>query len=295
MKTLKILQNHNKLYSETASDVFYPQQSGDFSMRLVFNGNESYNLGSRNLNVYPGSFLVVNEGTRYSRRIDSHLPANTFSLFFNKGFLQNFHQSLTHSDASLLDNPFISQEGDDPRFLETLYPLAGDLKFNLMHLKSHFDAGMDNEMLLNEYMHHSLLLYYKIYNREVIDKSNSLGFLNKQTKVEILKRLSVAKDYILSNFSDQITLEDLSRQACLSVNHLLRTFKQAFGCSPHQYLMRVRLMQAKFLLKNTDYPVNEIVDLIGFECSSSFIRLFKNTYQLTPRTFRNSEKGTLLN
>src|SRR5690349_18696123 len=119
MKTLRILQNQNKLYSETASDAFYPQQSGDFSMRLVLNGNESYTLGSRSLNVYPGSFLVVNEGTSYSRRIDSHQPANTFSVFFNKDFLQNFHESVTHSDTSLLDNPFITNEGDTPRFLET--------------------------------------------------------------------------------------------------------------------------------------------------------------------------------
>lgn len=295
MKTLQVLNNNNKLYSETASDVFYPKQKGDFSMHLVFNGTENYQLNGRSINVHPGNFLVLNEGTEYARKIDSLEPVRTFSLFFSSAYLQDFHNNYTSKDEVLLDNPFETKNNFPPRFMETLYPFAGDLKFNMMHLKEHFDQKLDNDMLMNEYMHHALLLYYGIYNREIVSKSNNLSFLNKQTKVEILRRLTIAKDYILSNFEQPLTLEDISKQACLSVNHFLRTFKQAFDCSPHQFLMKVRLMHARILLKDTSYPVNEIVSMVGFECTSSFIRLFKNSFKLTPGGYRSLQKQVIHN
>jgi len=72
----------------------------------------------------------------------------------------------------------------------------------------------------------------------------------------------------------------------LSVNHLLRTFKQAFNQSPHQYLTNIRMQKALFLLKNSQYPVNEITSLVGFDSTSSFIRLFRGKMKLTPHEYR---------
>jgi AraC-like DNA-binding protein len=160
------------------------------------------------------------------------------------------------------------------------------MKYNIMHLKAQLEEGTSDDLLLNEYLHHCLINYYKVYNKEVVDKSEKLIFLNSSTKVEILKRLTFAREYIVSNYNKNIDLEDIARHACLSVNHLLRTFKQAYGQSPHQYLIKTRIDRSKYLLKNTNYTVNEIVEIIGFECPSSFIRLFKNLNKLTPGKYR---------
>jgi AraC-like DNA-binding protein len=45
------------------------------------------------------------------------------------------------------------------------------------------------------------------------------------------------------------------------------------------------------LLKTTDYEINEIVNLVGFDSASSFIRLFKNRYKTTPGNFRLKHQG----
>ncbi len=50
--------------------------------------------------------------------------------------------------------------------------------------------------------------------------------------------------------------------------------------------MQVRLQRARQLFKTTNYAVNEVVSLVGFECASSFIRLFKNRYQVTPLKYK---------
>jgi AraC-like DNA-binding protein len=185
----------------------------------------------------------------------------------------------------LLDSPF-DFKYESPVFVESIYPLQGALKDNLINLASLLNSNSTNQLLLNDCMYNCLLNYYNIYNSEVVNRTASLKFHNHITKSEILRRLSIAKDYIISNYNKNIRLDDIAQMACLSVNHLLRTFKQAYQQSPYQFLTTIRLQQAKYYLKNTDYPVSEIVDMVGFECPSSFIRLFRSSFKVTPGQYR---------
>jgi AraC family transcriptional regulator len=290
MKSVKILYNQNKLCNEISSDAFYANECSEFSIRLVFSGFEQYHLGKRELNIYPGNFLVINEGTTYSRKIYSDIPSNTFSILYSSNFLRNFHSNIILSDEHLLDDPFNLTQIEGPAFLETIYPFKGHMKYNLLHLRNHFNDNAIEDLLLDEYMYHSLLLFYQLYNQEIVSKSSQLNISNNKTRIEIFKRLSIAKDFIISNYNQDITLDDISNSACLSAPHLFRTFKQTFNCSPHQYLMQIRLKNASHLLKTTDYSLNEIVNMVGLTCTSTFIKIFKNKFCLTPRHYRINQE-----
>ena len=287
MRYSKTLRNNNTIWSDTTSHKYQTQHTSEFNIRFVFNGDEVYQIGRRQLTLYPDSFLIINKGTQYTSKIDSPSPVDSFSLGFDQAFLQDFNNCRQLSEHKLLDNR-VSSRTHEYDFSETLYPFKGDMRFNLQHLKNYMDKGSHNELLINEYMHHCLINYYTIYDQEIFKKIEALKFLNRSTRIEILRRLNLAKEYLLSNYNMNISLEDLAEHACLSVNHLLRTFKQAFHQSPHQFLMQTRLQRAKLLLKTTNYPINEIVNLVGFECPSSFIRLFKNRYQVTPLKYRHN-------
>ena len=283
----KTLRNNNKIYSRTSSQRQSQQHAADFSMRFVLSGNERYDIGHRNLSIYPDSFLLLNSGTQYSSDTDSSEPVQSFHINFDKLFLQDFRDCITMKDSKLLARQSTTAKSDQ-EYNETIYPFRGDIRYNVHHLKHHLDNGMQDEMLINEYLHHCLINYYSIYNEEVLTKVDKLGFLNKGTRLEILRRLNMAKEYLYSNFNQNISLDDLAEHACLSVNHLLRTFKQAFNQTPHQFLIQLRLQRAQLLLKSTKYPINEVVNLIGFECPSSFIRLFKTHYKITPLKYRQT-------
>lgn len=286
MKFLRVLKNNNQISGETVKQAYQPEQISNFSFNMVFSGNKAFNIGKRQLNVYPDSFLAINDGTSYSSKIDSQVPVQNLSISFSPQFLGDFNRIRLHSDKQLLDNPFESGSVLNASLMETIYPFSGDMKYNILHLKQHLEEDSADDLLINEYLHHCLINYYKVYNKEVVDKSENLNFHNSSTRVEIVKRLNLAKEYINSNYNKDISLEDIAQTACLSVNHFLRTFKQAYGLSPHQYLTKVRLDRSKYLLKNTTYTINEIVEIIGFECPSSFIRLFKNTCNTTPGKYR---------
>ncbi|MFA5243993.1 MAG: AraC family transcriptional regulator [Pedobacter sp.] len=286
MKFLKVLKNNNQIASETVKNAFYPENVGSFSMKMVFNGNTNYTIGRRQLNLYPDSFLTINQGTTYSSKVDSWQPVNNLSISFSPLFLADFCRAHKNIHQSLLDDPYKNEDISRDFFLETIYPFSGDMKYNILHLKHQIEMETTDDLLINEYLYHCLLNYYKVYHKEVLGKSEKLNFLNNSTKIEILKRLTFAREFINSNYNKCIDLEDIAKSACLSVNHLLRTFKQAYGISPHQYLIQVRIERAKYFLKNTSYTLNEIVELIGFECPSSFIRLFRTMNKTTPGKYR---------
>lgn len=281
----KTLRNNNKIYSRTSSQGQNLQYSSDFSLRFVFAGNERYDIGRRHLSIYPDSFLILNRGTQFSTDTDSDIPVQSFSIHFDEQFLNDFKNSWVFNGSHLFGrNTFKAKQLLE--FDETIYPLTGEMLYNVYHLKQYLDDGMHDELLINEYLHHCLINYFSIYDEEIFNKADKLHFLNPNTKLEILRRLNLAKEYLYSNYNQNISLEDLAEHSCLSVNHLLRTFKQAFNLTPHQFLIQLRLRRAQLLLKSTSYPINEVVNLIGFECPSSFIRLFKTHYKITPLKYR---------
>ncbi|WP_413667063.1 helix-turn-helix transcriptional regulator [Mucilaginibacter sp. Mucisp86] len=283
----KVLRNNNKIVSRTGGQRQGPQYTSDLSLRFVLSGNERYDIGRRHLSIYPDSFLILNRGTQYSTDTDLDQQVQSFAINFDQQFLQDFKDCWTFGDDNLLNKGYGNSKAQ-PEFNETIYPFAGDIKYNVFHLKQHLDNGMQDEMLINEYLHHTLINYFHIYNDEICRKAEKLDFLNQGTRVEILRRLNLAKEYLYSNYNQNISLEDLAEHACLSVNHLLRTFKQAFGLTPHQFLIQLRLKRSLMLLKDTRYPVNEVVGMVGFECPSSFIRLFRTHYKITPLKYRQS-------
>jgi AraC-like DNA-binding protein len=287
MRTIQVLNNQNKLYNEVTNNASYQNVREEFSIRIVLSGNERYTIGRKEFAIYPGNFLVINEGTLFNSNIYSDSLTNTFSILYSDQFLRAFHRDNMSSEMSLLDDPFNPDRTPFPEFLETIYPFSGDMMYNLLHLKDHYDSGKQNDLLMNEYLYYCLLNFYTLYKKEILSKSNRLKVSNSKTKEELFKRLNNAKDYMISNYNQPITIDEISKHACLSEIHFHRTFKQTFNCSPHQYLIQLRLNNARHLLKKTGYTLSEIVNLIGFDNSSSFIRLFKERFGNTPGSYRS--------
>ena len=107
------------------------------------------------------------------------------------------------------------------------------------------------------------------------------------------KKLSTAEEavskavhYMKNNYQKQLTVEDIAQHAGMSTYHFARQFKRAMLSSPHQYLLDLRLEQAKKLLVYTNETVESIASQAGFQSSSYFIRAFRHSMNMTPSAFR---------
>lgn len=100
--------------------------------------------------------------------------------------------------------------------------------------------------------------------------------------------LEAIKEYLDENFTEKITLDDLSARFYINKFYLLEIFKKQYGMGINEYLIHRRITKAKRLLRFTD----KTVEAIAFECGINslhyFSRVFKKVEGLSPSEYRKS-------
>ncbi|MFT4049284.1 MAG: helix-turn-helix transcriptional regulator [Solirubrobacterales bacterium] len=108
------------------------------------------------------------------------------------------------------------------------------------------------------------------------------------TFIHPARNLVRAKDFADANHSDAIGVNEMAAAAGLSRAHFSRKFKRTFGESPNEYLLTRRLERAATLLRDTDWPVNEICLAVGLRSVGTFTTSFSRTYGRSPTEYRAS-------
>jgi transcriptional regulator GlxA family with amidase domain len=121
------------------------------------------------------------------------------------------------------------------------------------------------------------------------ETSRRLPVTRRSTRIELFKRLSLAREWILTHYSWPLSLEDMAEKATLNSQHFLRMFRDCYGITPHQFLIEVRLDAARRLLTDTKEPVSAICRQTGFESLPSFSGLFARHFGTAPTVFRRGQ------
>jgi len=85
---------------------------------------------------------------------------------------------------------------------------------------------------------------------------------------------------------ENLSLEMLAQQVGFSPYHFARLFRQTTGESPHQFVLRQRLVEATRLLKETDLPLAHVASEVGIPNQSHFTQAFKRRLGITPLVYR---------
>lgn len=101
------------------------------------------------------------------------------------------------------------------------------------------------------------------------------------------KRMSDVYTYIRENYFRQISLEKISRIAKMNPIAFSRYFKENSGTGFVEYLNMLRTNKACYLLRETDYHVNQIAAETGFISISNFNKQFRKTEGISPRGYRS--------
>lgn len=106
-----------------------------------------------------------------------------------------------------------------------------------------------------------------------------------------IKVAESAEAYLKTHYRSPVTGDGLSMALSFHYNYITRCMKQAFGLTPMEYLMRLRLEQAKLLLLKTDWPIAVIAENVGFEHVPYFTSCFTKAHGLAPSKFRNKYRS----
>jgi AraC family transcriptional regulator len=99
-------------------------------------------------------------------------------------------------------------------------------------------------------------------------------------------RLRAVREFIRENLSAQLTLEEIAAVARLSPSQVVRSFRAAFGVSPHRYVTGQRVAEAQRLLQTSRHSVTDIAMSLGFASPSHFSETFRRHTGVTPSVFR---------
>jgi AraC family transcriptional regulator len=100
-------------------------------------------------------------------------------------------------------------------------------------------------------------------------------------------KLRRVTEFIEENLEHDLTLAEIAEIAELSPFHFARSFKQATGSTPIQFLTQRRIDLAKRLLVESELPIVEVGLRAGFKNQSHFTTLFRKTTAMTPKAYRN--------
>jgi len=121
----------------------------------------------------------------------------------------------------------------------------------------------------------------------------------EQTKRQVIPnddlraRLWRARNFIDECYDQPLDLTQISKQACLSRYHFLRSFREAFDTTPRQYLIHRRIEKAKELLQKRSTSVTDICFEVGFQSLGSFSTLFHKSVGDAPVTYRRRQRESL--
>ena len=110
----------------------------------------------------------------------------------------------------------------------------------------------------------------------------------KSTKNEKTDFISVATNYIETNYARTFDITLLAKTLNVSRSHFTTVFTHKVGETPHAYLSRIRIEKAKDFLTTTSLSITEIAYSVGFSSLERFSDAFKNQTGLSPKNFRNS-------
>ena len=93
-------------------------------------------------------------------------------------------------------------------------------------------------------------------------------------------------EYIKSNYSKKITLEEIAAQVYLSGPHISAMFRKETGQTISEYIQYVRIEKSKILLRQTALSLADVAAMCGFEDQSYFSRVFKKQTEISPKKYR---------
>lgn len=248
-----------------------PEYTESFSISFVRKGNFLFNTFRNSHDSYTGCVLVTKPG--YERTVThAHAIPDQCTIF---DFTNHFYNEIMASYSSLkflFNNDIHSSLVKTNPEAEVLHKKALS---NILRKKTD-KLRMDSIVL--EIIEHTF---------SKVDHYQQDVHLPLNLKKYHLTTIEDAKDYMLQNYQNDISLLQLARHCNVSPFHFSRIFKKITSYSPYQFLTAVRLKNSELLIKETPGSIIDIALQSGFNSIEHFTTSFSKKFGISPAAYRN--------
>ncbi|MCG8574718.1 MAG: AraC family transcriptional regulator [Flavobacteriales bacterium] len=214
------------------------------SLKMVVEGTENYKVEGTSYRLKAGNYIIINEADELELNVDSKTKTKGICIYPPKALLDEVYQYQLENKVDLLERKDTTEK---LRFTTKIQPLAMKSK-TARFVQSQFNScsRLTSDEWLAFYMQ---LAHFMVEDQlEIEGKLKHLKSTKKSTKEELFRRVSLAQEYIHDHPHERPDLDALAQLTSLSKYHFLRSFKSVFNCSPYQYLLQMKLSEAKQLV-----------------------------------------------
>ncbi|WP_416151391.1 response regulator transcription factor [Salipaludibacillus sp. HK11] len=131
----------------------------------------------------------------------------------------------------------------------------------------------------------TLIELKKMFQTFIIEGSFLIHELRKENRQGDIYKI---KAYVEKNYHENISLKSIAGKFFMNPVYMGQLFKKTFGVFFKDYLLELRIEEAKKLLRQTNMRVYEIADEIGFGSTDYFVTRFEKINKMTPTEYRNN-------
>ncbi len=235
---------------------------------FITQGSGWITIGDVSREVKSGDVIIYNAGLDHAEESSSHEPMELY-------FMALDHLQITN----LPKNHFLPPDYD------IIYPVGKffDIVSSIFRLIITELSGKDQFYSeIAQGLSRSLVMYlFRIVNEYEKDTTPLL---------QRNKNIDSALQFIHENYRQELTLEEIAANCYLNKYYFSHLFTAHMGMSVGKYILNLRLQEAQRLLRESDMPVSDIAEQIGFNDMSYFCRAFKREMAMTPLQYRRQGK-----
>lgn len=252
----------------------------EFEFGLLLSGELEYSLNGVQTHLRQGDCVFINSGTMHmAQQLSDCHGAKMFIIAFSPAFLTEnmggiiYQKYFRPALASSFPGFALTEETETRKkiaeYLHQLYRLEMTCEhYELLCISLLCQLWSETMHLLDQILPN--------LNANQLDRSSE-------------ERAKAIMYYIRQHYSEDITIERISRSVNVSPSECFRSFKKYTQKTPVTYLNEYRLAQAAKRLRESSDSITEISSACGFSHSSYFCKLFKERYGVSPTGFRKNE------
>ncbi len=224
----------------------------------VTDGTVEIGVGQELYHMDKGDFAIVFPNVIHHYQVFDSGKNKAIYLFWEPSLSMSFYDNLQKYSP---EYPIIKKENLHTDVVKTI--------------KAFVNLSDSNTMLIQAYM--QLILAHVFSDMKMVEKDTIGGD-------DLIYK---AVEYVAKYFNEEISLDKMACDLCVSKYVLSRLFAKTFHCNFNKYVNNVRLNYVATLLETSNDSITNIGLDAGFESQRTFNRVFKEKYKMTPREYRN--------
>lgn len=231
-------------------------------------GSLSLVLEDRSLRIDAGDYFIALPGRSLRLEPASAQPARLLTLAFRAGLAS---EVAGDREPAMISDHIVTQDRATNSVLD--------------YLVRNVESGLRDEVWLEEQYRY---LLGRIVGRQHarLARFAATHLPRRGLRLETIRRIDRARDFMLSRFELPLTLGEIAQQAYLSPFHFARLFRQIEGVTTYEFLQRRRARCAFELLRDSSLPLEEVARMSGFNNRVTLFRACKQFFERSPSELR---------